>query len=275
MKPITYLLFLLCACLWSNGYAQRYAVSDFKQVPAPALSSKLFYALNASRYAFAVSMLHGRLRINQTRDSTIREYRVPEGKLIAIHLGEFGGGLFFKPNDTTIRQVYVNGKSQPMEPPFSPLRGAISANTHEYDELLRGTFLLKGGNVQRLFKFRDSLFMMEGLVFMEYSYGAVNYVGVKGDSVITREVQKLEDGPMAFSNYGDELYIATFRGLYRTRKWQKQLLLDKLTWGFFSPNSVAIKDLKHIYVGMNGGYVWVDAIRKKVTYFEYKLNKHY
>ena len=43
------------------------------------------------------------------RYNPVFKFPITEGTLLAINKGEWGGGLFFKPNDST-KNYYVNGK---------------------------------------------------------------------------------------------------------------------------------------------------------------------
>jgi hypothetical protein len=261
--------------MWLNGYAQTVSTDDFLAVPIPILESKELYALN-NRYKeeFAVSIVKGKLQINKAAYTSTIEYALRGGKLLGINQGEFGGGLYYKPNDTTVKQLYINGQPRQANTHGDPFRGGLMIPpSNPITQLIKGTILIKTGDIKGIFTYKDSLYTVEGLAHMSSSFGSISKLDIKGDSVTGSRVLQLDDAPMTFDIYKGDIYIITLRRFYIIHNWQLEKLFDNEFWSYLGPNSVAIKDRKHIYVGMRAGYAMIDAENRKIVFYQHKQTK--
>lgn len=258
-----------------NAIAQTFNINDFKKVPLPIRGSEELYKLNnRPDQAFEVAIVKGELQITKSIYSPTIAYTLPEGKLLGINQGEGGGGLYYKPNDTAQKQLYVNGQLRPSNTKGDPFAGGLMIpRSNPIHNLIKNTILIKTGNINKIFTYRDSLYTMEGLAIMGLSYGAINKLQIKGDSVKGSLVLKFDDSPVQLDIYRDIMYIATVTRFYLIHEWQKELLFDNLFWSYLYPNSIAIKDQQHIYIGMRGGYALIDAKNKTLSFYQYKDDK--
>ncbi|OKS86061.1 hypothetical protein [Mucilaginibacter polytrichastri] len=254
-RPVLAICITLCS-IWNYSNAQSVNLKDFEEVPLPILESKELYQLNNRlNQEFAVSIVKGQLQINKSVYSPTIEYDLPQGKLLGVNHGEFGGGLYFKPNDTTKKQIYVNVQLHSLNTKADPfLRGLMIPSANPTNKLIKNTILIKNGNINKIFTYKNSLYIMESLAHMGLSYGAIHKLQVGADSIKGSLAIKFDDAPMQLSVYKENLYVATLKRFYIIRNWQKELLLDNLFWSYLYPNSIAVKDEQHIYIGMRGGY---------------------
>lgn len=274
MKLLTITIAVILNLIGASGSAQTFSTKDFKKIPLPILESKELYKLNnRSDQAFEVAIVKGKLQITKYIYSATIAYTLPEGKLLGINQGEFGGGLYYKPNDTTLNQLYVNDQSRPLNTKGDSFRGGLMmTRSNPTNKLIKNTFLIKAGNINKIFTYRDSLYTIEGLAHLSLSYGAINKLQIKGDSVKGSLALKFDDAPMQLAIYRDNIYLATLKRFYIIHNWQKELLFDNLFWSYLYVNSIAIKDQQHIYLGMRGGYAMINAKNKTLSFYQYPDN---
>jgi len=238
---------------------------NFKKTALPVKESKEMYRLNnTTNQEFVVSLSAGKLHISRLIYSPTITYALPEGKLIGINRGEFGGILFYEPNDTARKQVYVNGHM-------------ITANTKEdqfwirlnvmpdnaLNKTLQNTFKVKEGNILQIFTYKDSLYEMDN--------GAINKLQIRNDSVaVSTQLKFSNEAPEVLATKKDVMYLSTLNRFYRIRDWHKELIMDKVFWYMLYPTSIAVKDDRHIYVGIRTGYAMINAQDKKITYYQYQ-----
>ncbi len=141
--------------------------------------------------------------------------------------------------------------------------------TNPITNLLKGTFLVKSGNIKRIFTYKDNIYTMEGLAHLSLNFGEFDQINVWGDSIVSSSVLDFDNSPEAFDIYDDAIYLATSNNFYIVRNWKKELVFKKLFWGDLYPNSVAVKDNHHIYIGMRAGYAMIDADSKEITFYQY------
>ncbi|RYY22255.1 MAG: hypothetical protein EOP41_07390 [Sphingobacteriaceae bacterium] len=252
--------------------AQEFNLSNFKKTAVPVKESKEIYRLNnLSNQDFVVSLSNGKLHITRSVYSPAVTYALPEGKLIGIDQGEFCGALFYKPRDSTIKHIYVNGHMVNAITKEDKYPIGISVKPDDVlNEMVRNAFRVKYGFFRQIFNYRDSLYEMEGLSG-SLNNGAINNLQVKNDSVkISMQVKFDDEAPGVLATNNDVIYLTTLNGFYRIRNWHKELILDKLFWRMLYPTSVAVKDNRHIYVGIRTGYAMINAKDKKITYYQYQ-----
>ncbi|GAB3909229.1 hypothetical protein [Mucilaginibacter boryungensis] len=274
MKKSVFSLLILVAWLCGKGYSQTIPLESFKEVTLPVSGSKEIYALNNKPgQEFAVTLVKGKLMITKATYSPVFEYPLPEGRLLGVNQGEWGGGLYYKLNDTTIKDIYVNGDARKANTPGDPFRGGLMIpERNPITKLIKGTFLIKTGNIQKVFNYKDSLYTLEGLAHMGLSFGSISKLDIKGNKITGSLRLKFDDAPFGFAIYKDDIYMATLNRFYVIHNWREELILDHLFWSYLYPNSVAVKDAKHIYVGMRAGYAMIDAENKTVVFYQYTGN---
>lgn len=278
MKPgkIEFLKLLLLFILFLTAQScqpQKLSANNFTETGIPKLRSEELNDLNHRPEEFSVRLENGELKIESAgREPETIEYNLPNGKLLGIDYGEFGGGLYYKPNDTTLRKIYVNGKLRSTDFKGNPFSGGLMASENDpINNRIKGTILLKSGNIKKIFSFQNSLYTMEGLVHLSLSFGEFNQVQIRKDSVYGKLALKLDDSPMAFDIHHDTIYLATNNRFYTIHNWKPTLVIDNLFWKQLHPNSVTVKDSKHVYIGMRAGYAMINTDTRKVTFYKYNV----
>ena len=253
-----------------NGVAQTYPLNRFKDTVPPNEWSDRWYKLNNSPRAFMVSLPGGQLSVsNDTLRSNTTTFALKDGELLGVDYGEWGGGIYYAPADTTRKTFFINGRPGPTI--NDPFRGGLMIpKSNPLNERLRGRFLVARGNVKFIFPYNDSLFFMTGLAHMGLNYGALYRLGIQKDSFTVSKSIDFNDAPMAMTVYNNTIYIATYQGFYIVNKQGKEQIITKLFRGGLYPGSIAIADEHHIYVGMRGGYSVIDLPARQLKFFQYE-----
>jgi hypothetical protein len=111
---------LSLSLLLCNSYCggQSIALTDFKIADTPGVNTDAWQRLtNSVVNDFAVSMDGGQLQIRRYKEEDVMELDLPQGRLLGVNYGEFGGGLYYKPADST-RPFFVNGRRGASSPAF-------------------------------------------------------------------------------------------------------------------------------------------------------------
>lgn len=257
------IIFTINILLTFSSFSQTtYSIKDFKKSTFPKVSSSEWYALCNSDNNFSIITNDDTLKISKSKFSDNFEYLMPEGKLIAFNMGEWGGGLYYKPNDTINKHFSVNGIEAKLNSDgliIDPL-----------NELTEGTIRLKGGNIMSVFLFNDSLYFMEGLAHMGLSYGALYKMEQQNDSFLITKVIDFDDAPMAICSLADTILVATLDRFYTlNKKMEKTLIFKDLFWYGLAPNSIALIENKYAYIGMRGGFAKINLSKKNLEFYKY------
>jgi hypothetical protein len=271
LKPF---IFITCfTLLFFNSAAQNIPLSDFEETTMPAPYTTAWYPLNASHNEFDVSITAGQLNVTKSKYSARLEYDLGDGKLYAINQGEFGGALYYKPNDTAVKKIDVNGKPQAkvvgMER-FIPGLLLLESNDERY-KFLMGAIYLSYGNYQKIFSYKGDIYLQSGLAHMGINEGAFSKITWDDKGFNITNVLKLDDCPMAFDIYNNTIYLTTFQTFRIINNWQDKTVKDKLFWAALYPTSVAVKNPETIYIGMRGGYVQLNSTNGEIKFYKYKL----
>jgi len=258
----------IAVLLTLNGAAQTYPLNRFKDTIPPNEWSDMWYKLNNSR-AFAVSFSNGQLSVSDDpRRSNTTTFALKDGELLGVDNGEWGGGLYFKPADTTRKTFFINGRPGPTS--NDPFRGGLMIpKSNPLNERLKGRFLIARGNVKFIFPYQNSLFYMTGLAHMGLNSGALYRLGLQKDSFTVSMEEDFGEEPEAMTIYNDTIYIVTYEGFCMVNQRGKEQVFTKLFWGGLYPGSIAIADEHHIYIGMRGGYSVIDLPARQLKFYQY------
>lgn len=243
-------------------------LSKFKEIPLPIKESKELYQLNNSGSDFKVAIVEGELHISKYKYTAVSELRIAEGTLLGINYGEWGGGLFYQPVDTTKSNFFVDGKAAPiMNDPFR--MGLMIRENDPVKKVINGSIQLKNGNIHSLFRYRDSVYTVEGLAHMVTSEGAINKLDYNdGKFTISRKID-LGDAPMAVGESKRGIVIATLNHFYLVNNWKKEAVFKDLFWCLLYPNSVVEADDDILFLGMRGGYSMINLKEGSIKFFQY------
>jgi len=264
-RPILSLLCLL-SCLIVR--AQELPSSDFSSARIPQVYDSGWYQLNRSGYEIKVERKDGSLKLSRWKYSPDVYYSLPgNGSLMGVNMGEFGGGLYYKPADSLHPVFYVNGKAGPTQQSF--FRGLMVPATNPLHQRLKGYSLIANGNVKGIFRYKDSLFYLDGLAHMGLVIGGLYSVVVKSDSFSVARVADLGDCPMAYLVDGPRLWIVTMQGLLEIENGQETRILSHVFWEGLYPNSICAGEVGTLYIGFRGGYAEVNVKTGQVSFFKY------
>jgi hypothetical protein len=264
-RHIFLLSFLL---IISNCFAQTFSKDDFKIITPPKVNSPEWYKLNNSPNEFSISFIDKKLKISKNVDSSEFEFALPQGRLLAIDRGEFGGGLFYRPSDSLKKNFYVNGTSTTIQNDPHKIQLSIPRESPLAKRLI-GKLMITRGNVKSIFRYKDIIYLMGGLAHMGISAGGLIKLDIKNDSFTVSKVLDLEDAPMAMSIYHDSIFIATYERFYIITNLKKELVFKELFWAGLYPNSISVIDEDHIYIGMRSGYAKINLSKKKLDFYKY------
>ncbi|WP_417939270.1 hypothetical protein [Flavobacterium sp. RS13.1] len=270
MKTTSSFFLLISLLNISFSFSQSYSLKDFEVSKIPKMDSKEWYDLNhSSDKTFVFSLESGKIKIEKYQYSPHVEYDIPSGKLIAVNMGEFGGGLYFKPKDTT-QTVYVNGKNaKEIKPRF--FGGLMIPDDNPIHNFIKDSKLLQSGNFQFIFGFNDSIYLLGGLAHMSLNFGNLFSLRNENESFFISETLKLDDAPSAMCVHKNFIYIAGNKGFYILDKnLQKTTLFNDLFWYGLYPASVVVLDEKNVFVTIRGGYVKINTVDKKLQFYKAK-----
>jgi hypothetical protein len=262
---LPFLLFSFSLC-----YSQNYSLSDFEECEIPAINSKEWFVFNNSiEKEFVFSLDSGILQISKNKYIPYTEYDIITGKLIGINMGEFGGGLYYKPADST-KTFFVNGKNgKDIHPKW--FGGLMVPKRNPASKIVEGCKLLQSGNVQFIFTFNNSVYFLGGLSHMGLDFGSLFTLKCSTDSFFISKTLNLDDAPSAMSIHKDFIYLATSKGFYMIDKTlNKKTIFDNLFWYGLYPTSVVVLDEQNVFVTIRGGYVKINPQEKKLKFYKAK-----
>ncbi len=230
------LFFILCLSILTT-VGQTYTKSDFFKIDPPLYSSDEWYQLNTSTNEFSVFNQNGKLVITKAKSNTYTQFKLPTGKLIGTDNGEFGGQLKFIPKDTP-----------------------------------KVSRLIKTGNIKLIFQLKDTIYFIEGFAHLSVNNGALYRLDTSNRAFTCTEIIGFEDAPEAFAIYRNTILIASHESFYIIHDgFKKEVLLSNIFWRSLYPNSIAVIDEKHVYIGIRSGYVKLNLKTKELTFYKYNL----
>lgn len=262
-------LSLLCLLVCLVGQAQEFSLSDFSPARISQVYDSDWYQLNHSKYEIKVEWKDGAARISSWKYSPDVHYSLPgNGTLMGVNMGEFGGGLYYKPADSLHPVFYVNGRPGPTQQSF--FRALMVPPTNPIHQQLKGYSLIANGNVVGIFQYKDSLFYLDGLAHMGLVIGGLYSLVVSRDSFTVVRVADLGDCPMAYLADGPRLWIVTMQGLLMVENGQVSRLFSHVFPDGLYPHSICLGATGTLYVGLRGGYAEVNVKTRQVGFFKFR-----
>ncbi len=269
MKLVTLSLSIFLFSI-SICFSQDYSLNDFEECKIPEMNSKEWFDFNHSTdKEFIFSLDSGKIQVSKYKYVPYTEYDIPNGKLIGVNMGEFGGGLYYRQKDST-KIIFVNGKNgKDIQPKW--LGGLMVPERNPIAKVVKDCKLIQSGNVQFIFGFRDSIYFLGGLAHMGLNFGSLCNLKYNSDSFFISKTLNLEDAPSAMYIYEDCIYIAGNEGFYMVDKsLHVQTIFDSLFWYGLYPTSVLVLDKKNVFVTIRGGYVKINPEEKKINLYKAK-----
>lgn len=144
-------LMLLIFCAFTIQ-AQVYNNSDFVESPTPKSSKEIAGLYQAN--LFSVQIINGNLQItDRAPHPSMLSYKTAHGTFWAENKGEWGGGVYYKPNDTTIKVIYLNRKPVSTMKDYTYLHDTSGIAPLNFS--ISGLFLINPHNSNALLKSPD------------------------------------------------------------------------------------------------------------------------
>lgn len=233
IKIFCAIYFLLHA---NNSYGQHNikVPETFKETILPVAWSDEWYKLNNSKNEYQVSVADGKLEVSKYNSNETCEIKTPDGKIIGIDVGEWGGKLFFVPAE--------NAKK---------------------------SFIIKNGNIKFIFSYRDKIYFIEGLLHMIISQGALFELDISSDTINYKRILDFDDdAPQSYAVYKDKIFVAGHKNFYIINDLRKEVIFENTFWGSLHPNSIAVFNNENVFVGITGGIVKLDLTQKSQTFYK-------
>lgn len=147
--------------------------------------------------------------------------------------------------------------------------------------LIAGLFLVNPHNSSALFNFKGKLYFMntEGSN-QRNSSGSINHIVQHRNNMINilpiadfETSPDLRNNPNIIITKGNKMYVATDECFYMIKHRKKELILKDMFWGNLAPQSIAVLGRKEVYVGIRGGYVRINPIKKTYIFYKYKKSE--
>lgn len=234
-NTLQYFILITTLLFTTRSHAQLHikVPSRFVETQPPATTGKEWHRLNASNKEYRVRNVEGTLKIDRATDINWSLLDIPGGRLKGVDHGEFGGSLTFIPNDNT---------QQPIE--------------------------IKEGHVRFVFSFHSKVYFIEGHSHMGFIGGALYELTRTGNNFGYKKLLDFEDAPEALTIYKDRLLIAGYQSFYIVNNFKTETIFKQTFWTGLYPNSIAAFDDEHVFIGMRGGIVKLDLIKRSMVFYK-------
>jgi hypothetical protein len=266
-------LIILCA-IQSHCYSQMIPQKYFVKKTIPAKESTEWYRLNNDwQNEIEASIISGEIHFSKAHYKTKRaiEYHLREGTLLAIGMGELGGALFYEPNDTNQKSLYVNGKLSVRITNELPSQLGVFFDAEGFvAKSIRGKIKLCNEIIKSIFLYNNDIYFVTSYMNITDNSGSLFKFKIQNDSCLISKVIDFDDAPVATTVYGNNIFITTYNGFQKFYNNKNEIIFTNLSWGGLLPNSIACLDEENIFVGLNGGYAKINLIKKEFEFYEYK-----
>ena len=270
--------FFLFFCL--SCFGQQYTKGDFVPVKIPMIGDSQWTVLDTIRGNYvAVNLVSGKLALSKYVFSNGVPMSLLQGRLLAFNIAELGCALLYKPNDEKLKYITVNGQNDTARNIEG--MGRLTFKNDPVIKLLQGEqFPISRNHVISIFKYRDSIYLLEGIdEEKKYSkdspsittipaHGLISKISINDDFISINKVAEVNDYPSALTVRGDSILLATHGRFYLIRNWKQEVVFDNLFWQGLYPNSIAINDDRHVYVGMKGAYAQINLKDRVLNLFK-------
>jgi len=214
--------------------------------------------------------LNGQLQITDYINTEIKAYPLESGTLLSLDFGEWGGGLFYQPGKLSGKTFFLNGKSALVNRKLDNFKLFLSKTGHKAEAINGSNYLtVIPGNVALLQPYQGAWIGTQPFRSMAGSTNTLYKVNLSNDSITVAKLSEFDNTAVALTSYDKEIYVATRQELYKVENGNKTLLMGNVFWQNLNPNSIAVIDREHIYIGMVGGIVQFDELNKEVKFLMY------
>lgn len=233
LKTVFFTVFY-CSTLTSSS--QLSLQKDFTLSTPPRIASKNWFMLNhGSAHYFKTDIVDGHLRISRTEFVDSVDFKIPNGRLVGIDNGEWGGNLKFVSLDSTMtEQVIVRG------------------------------------NIRFIFSFAGRIYYIDGIAHGTESSGIMYRFDTSDQQFSSTKVVSFEDAPEALAIWNNKLLIAGHESFFVIdEQLNKEKILSNTFWANLYPTSIAIIDIEHVYIGLRAGIVELNLSTRTFLFYRY------
>lgn len=251
-------------------FSQSYSLNDFEECKIPEIKSEEWFDFNRSTdKEFVFSLDSGKIQVSKYKYVPYVEYDIPSGKLIGVNMGEWGGGLYYRQKDPT-KTFFVNEQNgKDIQPKW--FGGLMVPERNPINKVIKDCKLLQSGNVQFIFGFKGSIYLLGGLAHIGLNFGSLYTFRYNTDSFFISKTLNLKDAPAAMCIYEGCIYLAGNKGFYMIDKnLNIKTIFDDLFWYGLYPTSVLVLDKKNVFVTIRGGYIKINPEEKKLNLYKAK-----
>ncbi|WP_435525233.1 hypothetical protein [Chryseobacterium indoltheticum] len=126
------------------------------------------------------------------------------------------------------------------------------------------------GNIVDIFKFKNKIYIAEGLAHLASSSGAIYELTKNGDKFTHRKVLNFEsDAPAVIANFRDKTYMVSNKSFYELdlENGTYIKIFENQFWWALYPQSLTIFNEKNIFIGIRGGIVKINAIDRTMKFY--------
>ncbi len=248
--PKTLLFLAVIIILPCAAQAQKYPLSNFVETLLPKPGSNDWYPFLEGTYTFKVSTKRGKLTIGEWDSNDYDNHVgvvVGNGHIIGTDEGEFEGELIF-------------------------------------EDSAGETTLIKKGNFRFIFYYKHEVYFIDTFAPTRFDaphlqtieLGALYKLVWQNNAYTYIKIFDFDEWPLSMCILNDDILLTSWNYCYRVHNLQKEIIFKKETIfsdtinRSFTFNSIAATDDRHIFLGVDGGYLQLDPVDKSYKYYKYK-----
>jgi hypothetical protein len=252
-------------------FCQEYSLNDFSERSIASFSATVqSVPAKFKTKNFSVLNLNDQLKITDFLNTEIKVYPLKSGTLLALDMGEWGGGLFYQPDTLSGKTIFLNGQPGLVNRKLDNLKWLLSKKSQQAEVINKSSYLtVIPLNVAFLQPYQGAWIGIQPFRSMTGWTNTLYKVSLRNDSITVAKISAFDHTAIALTSYKDAIYVATRQELYKLENGNKILLMGNVSWQQLNPNSIAVMDREHIYIGVLGGIVQFNELSKDVKFFIY------
>lgn len=229
---------------------------EFEETSLEMEFDRKFLAILNHSDDFSVEVSDDELIVKRNKNYVFKPdfqlFKTKKGILVGIDRGEFGGSLYFYPNEKDALKDFEEDK--------------LNDFCFNYKK-----YLVKEDNTNFIFEFLAKLYFTTGLAHMGFDNGELFQLHITDNNeVFYRQIADLYSSPNEFLIIDNKILFVTHESLLLFENNELTTLIEHPIFADTYPNSIAIYDEENIFVGMRGGFLKVDLIVNNFIFYKYK-----
>lgn len=262
-------LFILCLLLASKIEAQELSRKDFERVSILSINDTMILNLASYGKPIYVYKDSNQIKFKCGVRNSIIEYPINYGLLSGIDRGEFGGGLYYRPNNRNSDSFIVNNNNKPFLKegqcdlfikPTSPIC-----------KKLEGSVKVISDNVKSIFTFKKELYVMCGLMHLSTSLGTLYKLNYDTSGIQYTEFLNLGEAPFVHQVYNGSIYLLLDTKFCKLKSdFSYEVISSNMIWNSLNPNSLEFGDSNTVFIGVQGGFVIMSLNNGQYEFYKVK-----